>query len=303
MSTCYEELDDLKKIKKDYGEQMAHLCRSLFPTILEHKGLLYYVISSTIPKSKDFYYDLINAHNEYDFKELIYSICDQKRINLTTGEKTAEELLDEAGYELFECKNNDDIQKFRKYYQPSEELCTFRDSNRIKNHQIFFIVKKNVDQIKRDDFKNPSREDEYSTSVLDLQFDKGKTQRVSIKSRYNHTVTNPDATYGNNLDKIIPGLTDAFEREYGLKNSTSNKTDFCLEDYEWARDGKYYKFNYEMDNIHYCTNNIILDNGEVIYTYSDKSRYTFMDYFILDTKEKKIILLPLCYIFLKLVMQ
>lgn len=32
--------DDLKIIKKYYGEKMSHLCRTLFPTILEEKGVI-----------------------------------------------------------------------------------------------------------------------------------------------------------------------------------------------------------------------------------------------------------------------
>ena len=31
---------DLNRIKKKYGENFAHLCRELFPTILETEGLL-----------------------------------------------------------------------------------------------------------------------------------------------------------------------------------------------------------------------------------------------------------------------
>ena len=31
-------MDDLKLIKKHYGEKMAHLCRDLFPTLLEEEG-------------------------------------------------------------------------------------------------------------------------------------------------------------------------------------------------------------------------------------------------------------------------
>ena len=32
--------NDLKIIKKKYGEKMMHFCRDLFPTILETEGLL-----------------------------------------------------------------------------------------------------------------------------------------------------------------------------------------------------------------------------------------------------------------------
>ena len=39
-------MDDLKLIKKYYGEAMSHLARELFPTILENKGLLFSLLSS-----------------------------------------------------------------------------------------------------------------------------------------------------------------------------------------------------------------------------------------------------------------
>ena len=212
----YEKIDDLKRIKKDYGENMSRLCRELFSTILEKPGLLYYIMSTHFPKSKYLYDDIIAESKKYEFKNFIYFLYDemvglneQQEVN-----KTVRELLQEKGYTLYECKTNEDIQKFRKFYADGEALCTFHDPNRINDHYIFFIVKDNVEEIKRKDFSNPKREDEYSTSVLDLQFDRGKKQRVSIKSRYNHTVKSPDATYSNNLENIAEGLTEAFEREY-----------------------------------------------------------------------------------------
>lgn len=39
--------DELKKIKKLYGERFMHLCRELFPTLLEEEGKLYEILSST----------------------------------------------------------------------------------------------------------------------------------------------------------------------------------------------------------------------------------------------------------------
>lgn len=288
----YEELDDLKRIKKEYGENMSHLCRKLFPSILEHEGLLYYILSTHFAKSKSLYGDITRERKEYVFKEYIYYFYDEireKKENEKKEVKSVKELLEEKGYDIYECKTNEDIHKFRKYYKDNEVLCTFKDSNRIDNHYIFFIVKKNVDEIKREDFTNPKREDEYSTSVLDLQFDKAIKQRVSIKSRYNHTVSYPDATYSNNLENISEGLTEAFERDYGFNIGNSYKVNFELEGYVEASDGKYYKYNYEINNINYCPNNIIIDNGNIIEDYKDKSRYTFMDYFILDESKKEII--------------
>ena len=288
----YEKIDDLKRIKKDYGENMSHMCRELFSTILEKPGLLYYIMSTHFPKSKYLYDDIIAESKKYEFKNFIYFLYDemvglneQQEVN-----KTVRELLQEKGYTLYECKTNEDIQKFRKFYADGEALCTFRDLNRINNHYIFFIVKDNVEEIKRKNFSNPKREDEYSTSVLDLQFDRGKKQRVSIKSRYNHTVKSPDATYSNNLENIAEGLTEAFEREYEFNIGNEYKVNFELNHYVLARDNKYYKYNYEINNIHYCPNNIIIDNGKIIDKYLDKSRYIIIDYFIIDKKEKKIIL-------------
>ena len=287
----YDQADDLKRIKKEYGENMMHLCRSLFPTILDTSGALYYILSTHFAKSKSLYDDIIREHKEYEFKEYIYHLFDlnkdEQKEEITP--KSVKKLLDEAGYELFECRTYEDVLKFKKYYAFGEELCTFRDPHRIDNNYIFFIVKKDVNKINRKDFKDPKREDEYSTSVLDLQFSKGSKQRVSIKSRYNHVVNNPDATYSNNLEKIALGLTMAFEKEYGFNIGGENSLGFELDHYVEARDGKFYKYNYEINNIHYCLNNIIINDGNIIDTYYDKSRYTFMDYFILDESEKRII--------------
>ena len=286
----YKEVDDLKEIRKHYGEKMSHLCRDLFPTILEKKGLLYHIIETHFARSKQLCEDIMSERKESSFKTYIYSIYDE--INNTNSKtnfyKSVRELLSEKGYTLYECKNNEDIQKFKKYYRKDEELCTFRDPYRINSYHIFFIVKDNADELKREDFKDPKREDEYSVSVLDLQFDKGKRQRVSIKSRYNHTVTNPDATYSNNLENIAEGLTEAFEKEYGFNIGNEYKENFELENYVLASDNKYYKYNYEINNIHYCPNNIIIDNGRIIDTYKDQGRYILVDYFIIDRKEKKI---------------
>ena len=288
----YEKIDDLKYIKKYYGENMSHLCRRLFPTILETPGLLYYILSSKFSKSKSLYGDITSASKIISFQDFIYNT----HSNLTGNKskksiilKPVIELFDDAGYDLYKCKTDKDVQKFKKYYEKGEELCTFNDPFRVDNYDIFFAVKKDVNHIKRSDYKNPQREDLYSTSVLCLQFSKGDSQNVSIKSRYNHKVDNPDATYSNNLERIQVGLTNAFMHDYGYIISSDYETNFELRGYWKANDGKFYKYNYEINNIHYCVNNIILDNGKVIDTYADKGRYTFMDYFILDEKEKKII--------------
>ncbi len=47
--------EDLKRIKKKYGEDMMHLCRDLFPTILEHEGLLSKLIEENFAPNKSLY--------------------------------------------------------------------------------------------------------------------------------------------------------------------------------------------------------------------------------------------------------
>ena len=276
---------DLKRIKKVYGEKMAHLCRELFSTLLEHDGLLYELITSHFAPNKYLYDDIILNNLEENFKNYIYSLYDVEKQEIIVN-KNPSELLSDAGYDLYECKSEEDIQSFKKYYAPWEELCTFK-GNRLEKNYVFFAVKKNVEEIKRENFKKPTRQDEYGTSVISIQFTKGKVNTLSIKNRYNHSVNNPDATYSNNLDNIIEGLTNSFENFYNLKIDYNDKK-FEIPGYVRAIDKKYYKYNYEIDNIYYCPNNIIIDNYKVNNDYVDGSKYILLDYFIIDLKTKKI---------------
>lgn len=63
---------DLLKIKKHYGEKMAHLCRTLFPTLLETEGLLYSLIDKSFAHSRFLYDDIIKHKLEDEFQ---YFIC------------------------------------------------------------------------------------------------------------------------------------------------------------------------------------------------------------------------------------
>jgi len=284
------ESKELEKIKKIYGEDFMKLCRTLFPTILDKEGRLLEILNLTFAgNSRTLYDDIVSEELEEDFKNYIYSKVDvedsEKRI---IEEKTPYELFEEAGYDLIECTTDDEIQNFRKYYAPKEELCTFHEQ-RLKRCLVFFAVKKNVDDIKRENFVNPQREDEYSTSVLGIQFDKRGKCIVSIKSRYNHTINNPDAVYGNDLDRIIPGLTQSFTRllkERGLELDSSNKAQFEMPDYIIANDGKYYKYNNMYSDVYYCPGNIIIIDGEPKRLNPDKQ--ILIDDFIIDLENKTV---------------
>ena len=271
---------DLKIIKKKYGEKMMHLCRDMFPTILETEGALSQILLDKFEPCRYLYEDIIKNNKVEDFKSYIYKVFASSYREEIKKEKSPFELLDEAGYILYECKTEEDIQSFKKYYKKDEELCTF-NGGRLDNCYVYFAVKKNVNEIIRESFKNPERQDLYGTSVISIQFTKDSSHILSIKNRYNHTVENPDATFGNNLDNIILGLTNSFEIYCGMKQQFKSE-DFEIKGYVMANDGKYYKYNMEIYNVYYCPNNIIIDNFEV--KKYPKEKYIVLDYFILDLK-------------------
>ena len=275
--------EELKKIKKRYGERMMHLCRDLFPTILNEPNRLISMLDSMFGHPKYLYDDIVNKDLKEEFKYFIYYLYDGEYKKIFTN-KTPFELMNDAGYTLVECRNNEDIMQFKKYYSKDEKLCTFKDK-RLESNYVFFAVKKNVDEIIREHFEDPKREDEYGKSVISIQFTRGKVNTLSIKNRYNHTVDNADATFNNNLDNIIPGLTDSFEKAYGLNINQSEYSDFDI-GYVKANDGKYYKYNLEINGIYYCPDNIIIKNGEVIKDYVDQEKYILIDQFIVSLQNK-----------------
>lgn len=266
---------------------MMQLCRSLFSSLLENNGMLSNLLLAHFEPSRFLYDDIINNGLVEEFSNYIYSLTKHNNLVLNI-DKTPQELLSDAGYNLYECNSMDDVNYFMKYYREDERLCSF-NSDRIDKCYIFFAVKKNVDSIKREDFKYPRRQDEYGTSVISIQFTKGKNNTLSIKNRYNHTVDNPDATFSNNLDAIIPGLSMSFCKKYKL-NLQNNNRKFELPGYVMANNEKFYKYNYEINNVYYCLDNIIVDNFEVVDTYREKEKYIIIDYFIIDLINKKIIL-------------
>lgn len=279
---------DLKYIKKKYGEKMMHYCRECFPTILNVPGKLVEILNTHFYCVKDsLYNDIKENHKESEFNDFVYSNAGLKNeYDIRDVSKTPKELLDDAGYDLFECKTVEEVNSFKKYFILGEQLCTFLDpASRLENKYVFFAVKKNILDIKREDFLIPDRQDEYGTSVISIQFTRDKNNHLSIKNRYNEVVNNPDSTFDNNLDNIIPGLTMSFYKAYGIREIYDENSEFQMENYI-SIDGEYYKYNYKLNDIYYCTNNIIVDNGKVIKY--DPEKYIIMDYFIIDLVNKKI---------------
>lgn len=276
--------EDLKIIKKKYGEDMMHLCRQLFPTILEKDtNELSTILLQCFYPNKSLCQDIIKNNLITQFRN--YILRNQStNIEKQSVDKTPKELLRQAHYTLYECHTEEEIQAFTKYYQPKERLCTFR-THRLNDCYVFFAVKDNADSLNRASFLKPERQDEYGTSVISIQFTKDPTHMLSIKNRYNHTVSNPDATFSNNLDNITPGLTLSFEKYYGMKQKyISSYLD--IPNYVLAKDGRLYKYNYEINNIYYCPDNIVIDNFEV--KKYPKEKFLITDYFVIDLVNKTI---------------
>lgn len=279
---------DLKYIKKKYGEKMMHYCRECFPTILNVPGKLVEILNTHFYCVKDsLYNDIKENHKESEFNDFVYGNAGLKNeYDIRDVSKTPKELLDDAGYDLFECKTVEEVNSFKKYFILGEQLCTFLDpASRLENKYVFFAVKKNILDIKREDYLIPDRQDEYGTSVISIQFTRDKNNHLSIKNRYNEVVNNPDSTFDNNLDNIIPGLTMSFYKAYGIREIYDENSEFQMEHYI-SIGGEYYKYNYKLNDIYYCTNNIIALNGKVIKY--DPEKYIIMDYFIIDLVNKKV---------------
>ena len=285
--------DELKKIKRIYGEKFSRLCRELFPQILEQEGTLLKILQGRFSRNCNTLCESIEENElKEDFKDLIYSAFDDGREEEDKNEdsRTPYEILDEAGYELHECLTEEDIQGYSKYYDEDEVLCTIYNGGRLNSRVCFWAVKKDVDQIEREDFEYPKKDDEYSTSVLAIQFDKQPKSRVEIISRYNHTVPNPNCTLNNNLDNIAEGLQESFAKlleERGYSLNAKETKEFEIPGYTLTSDGKYYKYNLEIDGKYYCPGNIVIENG-IAKEIGNPEEVILCDYFKIDLKNKTV---------------
>ena len=174
------EIDDLKAIKKLYGEEFMKLCRKLFPTILEQKGKLIKILTECFEPNKTLAKDIEEQGVEVRFENFINYKFDSNPKDLKNAEATPFKLMKKAGYTLYQCKNNIDVHSFKKYYYAGEALCTFGDLKRIKENYIFFAVKDNVKEIKREDsyvslaIKSKFVNDSIIRELLHQEFDKRK---------------------------------------------------------------------------------------------------------------------------------
>ena len=289
---------DYETIKKLYGEDMARYCRSNLSTIFEIEGKMPALLQKYFAPVKGLYDELKEERNMLDrFNSTMMAEYMEEYLSdvYSSGEiETPEELLAKAGYDLFKCESVEDIMKFEELYEDEEAICTFRSpKERLDICHIFWAVKKDVKNIKREDFEFPERDDEYGTSVISIQFTKEEGNRLSIKNRYNHNVDNCDATFSNCLDNIVKGLTYSFEKHKGIQQEFQ-KSSLSLGGFIQGEDGVRYAFNIMDGDVYYCNNNVVVegvfgwDSDDFKVHHYDKARYEVFDNFILDIKEKRI---------------
>lgn len=175
---------------------------------------------------------------------IIRSKCKIMSVSRYNTDKNPLDLLGEAGYDAFVVETEKQKDSIKKYYRSGEELCTFGDPYRHKNFYMIHAVKRGADKIKPS--SSPKREDKYGTSVISIQIAKGGGF-ISIKNRYNHTVNNPDATFGNNPDNIIHGLTNSLRKFFNVEFNVSDVA--MPENYVWVNDQLVWYY-FEQDNIY-----------------------------------------------------
>ena len=254
--------DMYKKIKKQNGEAVAKVLRSEvlldIPNlchILEFAGNDPEKIKALAPVIREIY----KTQNTSEYQT----------------NKNPLELLNDAGYDAFVVTSEKQKNSIKKYYRTGEEICTFRDPHRHEKYYMIHAVKRGADHIKPSD--HPEREDEYGTSVISIQI--AKTGGfISIKNRYNHTVNNPDATFNNNPDNIICGLSNSLRKYFNVEfNTTKNP---LPDDYRMVNDQLVY-FNHEIDNTYFGPDYYF--SGSTI-TKLNTSYEVMLDCFILDTR-------------------
>lgn len=234
-----------------------------------------------------------NARNV--FSELdefqIKSICAEISANDTFGtirKTTQEEIIEDfkkAGYDTVIFDDEEKIAECKKYYAAGEIICTYNNLlGRMGQYHMLVAIKKDIDKIQRS--KTPKREDEYGTSILNIQIAKNGSH-MSIKNRYNHTVSECDSTLNNNLDLLVPGLQAKVLGYYNIASLNKNKTYYRN---IATINGVYLKYVTEVENVYF--GNFVLDSKNGV-RFADNGRYYVNadrdNLCVLDFHDKKVI--------------
>ena len=265
-----------EQIKKQNGEHFAKTIRSFDNGIFDVPGIA----------------DVVKYAGREAEPILNYLVSLKKiHIDTTPDYKDPIQLLDEAGYRAYYVHNLDEQNAIMPYFAPGEQLCTFYDQTRFQKFHIINAVKKNVQEIKREDFVgHEEREDAYGTSVISIQILR-TGGFISIKNRYNHIVENADNTFNSNPDNIIKGLSNALRQKF--KVDFSSQVTVLPENYTFVN-GQIIKYHAEMGG-RFIGSDVIVDyKGDV--TPIDKNTEIILDYWLFNIKDRTLEnLAPLYY--------
>jgi len=305
-------------LKKKFGETAARAIRENIPFALDYPNEFAEFISKKIPVKEDIAFVVKNLSQRLD--GLFRLEADKNIETVQVKNKTPEELSKEAGYVFHRPESENDILAFKKDFENGEVLCTYNDvEGRMQGHFIFWLrrndaesvlpAKKITQEYLKDDsegsslwrgyldakgLKMPdgsydisnltaSRQDPYGTSSMSVQIGR-RGGNISIKNRYNHTVNNPDATFGNDLNTIIDGLNDAVFGIEGIPKKTNQELrlpDNITSDSQ----GRFFKYDQEIENI-YVSQHGYVEDGEM--TIIDKSYQRMIDNFVFDSKNNEV---------------
>ena len=272
-------LEDLKIIRQNYGPSFMFMCKELFSDILKENGLLSAIILNHFNPNKNLYNDLIKYNKINEFRDYIYELYNEYKSNIPTPN----DIFNSLGYDFYECTNPKDLDYFTKYFSDGESIKIFNNREEyLSKNNLFIAIKKDIDNIKREKFRRLNKIGKYSTSLMFLSYSKNIYNTLTITGRYGDKYVGYNNLYNNNLEQIHKDLPKSFNYYYNLGHF--NKNNFNMPGYVYAKDGKYYKYNYEINGVYYCPNNMIIDTFDI--KYLDSNKYILLDYFILDLESK-----------------
>ena len=231
--------------------------------------------------------NVFSGLDEFQIKSLCAEISEDNTFGIvrkTTQDEIAADFKN-AGYDTVIFDDEEKIAACKKYYAPGEVICTYNNlSARMNQYHMIVAIKKDIDKIQRS--KSPSRDDEYGTSILNIQIAKNGSH-MSIKNRYNHKVSECDSTLNNNLDMLIPGLQAKVLGYYNIACLHKEKKHYpSIVDIN----GIYLRYEAEKNNIYF--GDFVLDNQNGA-RFEDGSRYYINCQsdtpFVLDFHNKEVI--------------
>ena len=272
-------MNDLELIKEHYGDKMMELCKKLFPTILGTEGLLYSILNSKFAHSKFLYDDIVKNNKVDEFRDyiLFYSSTKEPR-----------EMFKEFGYKFLRFGNEEEVEELKKY-DDRNIFDTIFDKIKTESayYQRWFVVtKENIREIA--DYSELEKENEYAKSmfVICIETITDLSDMMTYTSRTDAYIINRQGRRFDDLEMIMPGLTNAFNKNLYVNIECGKNYDFNLPNYVKAADGKYYGYNYHIGDTYYCSNNIIIDRYGI--KEYPKDRYLIFDHFTLDLQNKNI---------------